>query len=197
MIHKKAFIDEMAIVDEGCEVGSGTRVWHFSHLITGCRIGENCSLGQNVMVGKDVIVGNNVKVQNNVSIYEAVVVEDDVFIGPSAVFTNVINPRATVSRKHEYRPTILRKGSTIGANATILCGIEIGAYAFVGAGAVVTSSVKPYSLVIGNPARHEGWISENGHRLRFRPDGIAVCPESGSEYVFSEGRIVKIVDRDE
>lgn len=197
MIHKKVFIDETAIVDEGCEVGSGTRIWHFSHLITGCRIGENCSLGQNVMVGRDVIVGNNVKVQNNVSIYEAVVVEDDVFIGPSAVFTNVINPRAAVSRKHKYRPTILRKGSTIGANATILCGIEIGAYAFVGAGAVVTSSVKPYSLVIGNPARHEGWMSESGHRLRFRPDGIAVCPEFGSEYVFSEGRIVKIVDRDE
>ncbi|SKC23692.1 acyltransferase [Alkalitalea saponilacus] len=190
-------IHESAIVDEGCEVGSGSKIWHFCHLITGCKIGEGCSLGQNVMVAKGVVLGNNVKVQNNVSLYEGVVCEDDVFIGPSAVFTNVINPRSAISRKNAYKKTIVRKGVTIGANATIVCGVEIGAFAFVGAGAVVTSNVQPYSLVLGTPARHSGWMSEYGHRLRFKPDGLAECPESGDIYIFSGGKVVKIVAKDD
>jgi UDP-2-acetamido-3-amino-2,3-dideoxy-glucuronate N-acetyltransferase len=193
----KPIVHETAIVDNGCEIGAGTRVWHFCHLITGCRIGKNCSLGQNVMIASGVILGNNVKVQNNVSLYEGVLCEDDVFIGPSAVFTNVINPRSAVARKHQYKKTILRKGVTIGANATVICGVEIGSYAFVGAGAVVTHNVSPYSLVLGTPARHVGWISEFGHRLQFRHDGLAECPESGEIYLFTSGKVVKIVDKNE
>lgn len=197
MIHKKAWIHESAIVDEECEVGAGTRVWHFCHLISGCRIGRDCSLGQNVMVANGVVLGNNVKVQNNVSLYEGVLCDDDVFIGPSAVFTNVINPRSAVNRKHEYKKTVLKRGVTVGANATVLCGVVLGEYAFVGAGAVVTQNVLPYSLVVGIPARHAGWMSEQGHRLRFRPDGIAVCPETNNEYRFFCGKVVKIVDKNE
>jgi UDP-2-acetamido-3-amino-2,3-dideoxy-glucuronate N-acetyltransferase len=197
MIHKKAWIHESAIVDDDCEVGSGTRVWHFCHLISGCHIGRNCSLGQNVMVAKGVVLGNNVKVQNNVSLYEGLLCDDDVFIGPSAVFTNVTNPRSAVNRKHEYKRTILKKGVTVGANATVLCGIEVGEYAFIGAGAVVTQNVLPYSLVVGTPARHAGWMSEHGQRLRFRPDGIAVCPETSNKYRFSCGKVVKIMDKNE
>jgi UDP-2-acetamido-3-amino-2,3-dideoxy-glucuronate N-acetyltransferase len=197
MIHKKVWIHETAIVDDDCEVGAGTRVWHFCHLISGCHIGSDCSLGQNVMVARGVVLGNNIKVQNNVSLYEGVECEDDVFIGPSAVFTNVTNPRSAISRKHAYKKTILRKGVTVGANATLLCGVEIGKYAFIGAGSVVTHDVDPYSIVVGNPARHSGWMSENGHRLRFRSDGIAVCPESGSEYLFSGGKVIKIVASNE
>jgi len=193
MIDKEAWIHESTIVDEGCYVGAGTKIWHFCHLISGCRIGRNCSLGQNVMVAKGVVLGDNIKVQNNVSLYEGVECEDDVFIGPSAVFTNVRNPRSAVSRKHEYQKTILRKGVTVGANVTILCGVEIGKYAFIGAGAVVTHDVEPYSLVVGSPARHSGWMSEHGHRLRFRSDGTAICPDTGNEYIFSCGKVVKIV----
>ncbi len=188
-------IHETAIVDEGCEIGEGTSIWHFSHLISGCKIGENCSLGQNVMVAKGVVLGNNVKVQNNVSLYEGVECEDYVFIGPSAVFTNVVNPRSAISRRHEYKKTIVRKGASIGANATIICGNEIGSYAFIGAGAVVTKDVQPYSLVIGTPAQHVGWISEYGFRLRFKPDGLAECPGSGEIYIFSNGKVVKIVNK--
>lgn len=188
-------INETAVVDEGCVIGSGTKVWHFCHLISGCQIGENCSLGQNVMVASGVKLGNNVKVQNNVSIYEGVECEDDVFIGPSAVFTNVTNPRSFISRKHEYKKTIIRRGATIGANATVMCGIEIGAYAFVGAGAVVTLEVLPYAMVVGTPARQVGWVSESGYRLRFKPDGLAECPDSGEVYLFTKGKVVKIVDK--
>lgn len=192
MIHKKALIHESAIVDEDCEIGAGSRIWHFCHLLSGCRIGRDCSLGQNVMVASGVVLGNNVKVQNNVSLYEGVVCEDDVFVGPSAVFTNVFNPRSAVPRKHEYRQTKVCRGATIGANATIICGIEIGHHAFIGAGAVVTRSVAPYSLVVGNPARHAGWMSECGHHLRFQPDGTARCPESGSLYRYVKGKVEKL-----
>lgn len=185
-------IHESAIIDPGCEIGEGTRIWHFCHLITGCKIGKNCSLGQNVMVANGVILGNNVKVQNNVSLYEGVVCEDDVFIGPSAVFTNVINPRSGVVRKNEYRTTTVRHGATIGANATIVCGIEIGRYAFIGAGAVVTKNVNDYSLVVGNPAKQIGWMSENGHRLVFNEQNIAECPGDGKKYRLTENRVSKI-----
>jgi UDP-2-acetamido-3-amino-2,3-dideoxy-glucuronate N-acetyltransferase len=191
MTTQNGCIHETAIVDDGCEIGDGSRVWHFAHLIAGCKIGENCSLGQNVTVASGVVLGNNVKVQNNVSIYEGVTCEDDVFIGPSAVFTNIINPRSAVVRKRLYQKTIVRKGATIGANATIVCGVEIGAYAFVGAGAVVTHSVDPYSLALGVPARHIGWVSEYGHRLHFGSDGMAECPESGEVYILSEKKVIK------
>ncbi len=185
-------IHESAIIDPGCEIGEGTRIWHFCHLITGCKIGKNCSLGQNVMVANGVVLGNNVKVQNNVSLYEGVLCEDNVFIGPSAVFTNVINPRSGVVRKNEYRTTLVKYGATIGANATIVCGVEIGRYAFVGAGAVVTKSVADYSLVVGNPALSIGWMSERGHRLSFDSQGFAKCLESDEEYQLKENRVSKI-----
>jgi len=173
---------ETAVVDPGCEIGAGTKIWHFSHIMPGCKIGERCNIGQNVVVSPDVILGNNVKIQNNVSIYTGVECEDDVFLGPSCVFTNVINPRSAVARKDEYRKTIVKKGASIGANATIVCGHNIGAYAFIGAGAVVTKEVPDYALVAGNPARHMGWMSRNGHKLAFDADGFATCPETNERY---------------
>ena len=189
-------IDKTAIIDEGCEIGKGSRIWHFTHLMSGCKIGERCNLGQNVMIASGVILGNNVKIQNNVSIYDGVICEDDVFIGPSAVFTNISNPRSSIIRKHLYKKTTVKKGATIGANATIICGIEIGEYSFIGAGAVVTRNVEPYSIAVGVPARHVGWISEYGHRLSFGIDGLATCKESGEIYRFNDGKVNKIVISD-
>ena len=188
------FAHPTAVIDEGCTIGRGTKIWHFSHLMPGCRVGERCNIGQNVLVASGVVLGDNVKVQNNVSIYTGVTCEDDVFLGPSMVFTNVINPRSHVSRKHEYRPTIVRRGASIGANATIVCGNEIGEYAMVGAGAVITKPVKPYALVVGNPARQVGWVSRNGHRLHFGPEGLATCPETGERYRLDEGSVAVISD---
>jgi len=188
------FAHETAVIDEGCKIGKGTKIWHFTHIMTGCVIGENCSLGQNVVVSPDVILGRNVKVQNNVSIYTGVICEDDVFLGPSMVFTNVINPRSHVLRRDQYQETLVKKGATIGANATIVCGNEIGEYAFIGAGAVVTKSIPPYALIVGNPGRFIGWMSEYGHRLHFDETGIATCPESHEKYrLTKEGKIIKIV----
>lgn len=186
------FVHETAIIDSGCKIGKGTKIWHFSHVMSDCIIGENCNLGQNVVVSPGVILGNNVKVQNNVSIYTGVICEDDVFLGPSMVFTNVINPRSAVSRKNEYLKTIVSKGATIGANATIVCGHNIGTYAFVGAGAVVTKEVLPYALVVGNPSRQTGWMSEFGHKLNFNKEGIAVCKESNEKYQLEENRVIKL-----
>ena len=185
------YVHPTAIVDDGCEISTGVKIWHFSHIMPGCKIGENCNIGQNVVVFPKVILGKNVRVQNNVSIYEGVICEDDVFLGPSMVFTNVINPRSAVSRKNEYKPTYVRKGATIGANATIVCGNEIGEYAFIGAGAVVTKAVPPYALVVGNPARQMGWMSEYGHRLHFDDGGIAVCKESGIYYELKNNQVSK------
>lgn len=185
------FAHPSSVIDDGCQIGTGTKIWHFSHLMSGCVIGDNCNIGQNVVVSPKVTLGNNVRVQNNVSIYEGVICEDDVFLGPSMVFTNVINPRSAVSRKHEYLQTLVRKGASIGANATIICGNEIGEYAFIGAGAVVTKPVPAYALVIGNPARQTGWMSEYGHKLQFDANGKAVCSESGQEYKFVDGRVEK------
>ena len=179
---KDYFAHETAVIDMGCQIGKGTRIWHFSHVMTDSKIGENCNLGQNVLVSSDVILGNNVKVQNNVSIYTGVICEDDVFLGPSMVFTNIVNPRSAVVRKDQYVKTLVCRGATIGANATILCGNTLGAFSFIGAGAVVTRDVPPYALVIGNPGRLAGWMSEYGHRLEFDDNGRAVCPESGEEY---------------
>lgn len=185
------YIHETAIVDERCTVGKGTMVWHFSHLMTDCVIGDNCIIGQNVFIGSGVRMGNNVKVQNNVSVYSGVVCEDDVFLGPSMVFTNVVNPRSAVVRKGQYSKTLVRRGATIGANATIVCGVEIGEYAFIGAGAVVTKSVAPYALMVGNPARQTGWMSEYGHRLHFDREGHARCPESKQLYSLMEGKVIR------
>ncbi|MCS6973339.1 MAG: N-acetyltransferase [Cyclobacteriaceae bacterium] len=189
---KPYFAHPTAVIDEGCIIGKGTKIWHFSHIMPNSIIGENCNLGQNVVVSPDVILGNNVKVQNNVSIYTGVICEDDVFLGPSMVFTNVINPRSAINRRSEYRKTIVRRGATIGANATIVCGIEIGAYAFIGAGAVVIRDVPPYALVVGNPARQTGWMSEYGHKLRFNEQGLATCPESGQQYCLVNGKVERI-----
>jgi UDP-2-acetamido-3-amino-2,3-dideoxy-glucuronate N-acetyltransferase len=186
------FAHETAIIDEGCEIGKGTKIWHFSHIMTGARLGEKCNIGQNVVVSPDVVLGNNVKVQNNVSIYTGVICEDDVFLGPSMVFTNVVNPRSAVVRRGQYVKTIVKKGASIGANATIVCGHDIGEYAFIGAGAVVTKEVLPYALVVGNPARHVGWMSEYGHKLEFDDNGIAECPESHEKYKLENGRVTKI-----
>lgn len=186
------FAHETAVIDPGCEIGKGTKIWHFSHIMPGCIIGENCNIGQNVVVSPQVVLGNNVRVQNNVSIYTGVICEDDVFLGPSMVFTNVINPRSAISRKDEYKKTLVGKGASIGANATIVCGHNIGSYAFIGAGTVVTKEVRPYSLVVGNPGRHIGWMSEYGHRLNFDGDGIAICPESGERYIFNENIVRKL-----
>jgi UDP-2-acetamido-3-amino-2,3-dideoxy-glucuronate N-acetyltransferase len=183
------FVHPSAIVDEGCQIGSGTKVWHFSHIMKGCEIGENCNIGQNVVVSPKVKLGNNVRVQNNVSIYEGVICEDDVFLGPSMVFTNVFNPRSAVSRKHEYMQTLVKKGASIGANATIVCGNEIGEYAFIGAGAVVTKPVPAYALVMGNPARQTGWMSEFGQKLKFGTDNKAICSESGQEYILEKNSV--------
>ncbi|MCF8338497.1 MAG: N-acetyltransferase [Bacteroidales bacterium] len=186
------FAHETAVLDEGCEIGAGTKIWHFSHIMKRAKLGEKCNLGQNVVVAPDVTLGKNVKVQNNVSIYTGVICEDDVFLGPSMVFTNITNPRSAVNRRGAYEKTLVKKGATIGANATIVCGHDIGEYAFIGAGAVVTKEVLPYALVVGNPARHIGWMSEYGHRLRFNDEGVAYCPESGEEYKLMNNRVQKI-----
>lgn len=186
------FAHPTAVVDEGCEVGRGTKIWHFSHVMDGSRIGEDCNIGQNVVVSPGVALGRNVKVQNNVSIYTGVVCEDDVFLGPSCVFTNVVNPRSAVPRKDQYRKTLVCRGASIGANATIVCGHRIGRYAMVGAGAVVTHDVPDYALVVGNPARQAGWVSEYGHRLDFDASGIAQCPESGQAYRLEEGKVERV-----
>ncbi|MBS1752235.1 MAG: N-acetyltransferase [Bacteroidetes bacterium] len=180
------FAHPTAVIDEGCIIGDGTKVWHFSHIMPNCTIGEHCNIGQNVVVSPQVVLGNNVKIQNNVSVYTGVICEDDVFLGPSMVFTNVFNPRSAVSRKEEYRKTIVRKGASIGANATIVCGYEIGEYAFIGAGAVVTKPVPAYAMVVGNPARQIGWMSKNGHKLHFDAEGIAFCPETKEKYVLKD-----------
>jgi len=191
-MERNFFIHPTAIVDDGCEIGAGTKVWHFSHIMPGCVIAENCNIGQNVVVSPKVILGKNVRVQNNVSIYEGVICEDDVFLGPSMVFTNVINPRSAVSRKEEFKKTIVKKGASIGANATIVCGHNIGEFAFIGAGAVVTKEVAPYSLVVGNPARHVGWMSEFGIKLSFNKNNKAVCPESKQEYLLENNQVKRI-----
>jgi UDP-2-acetamido-3-amino-2,3-dideoxy-glucuronate N-acetyltransferase len=182
---------ETAIIDEGCTIGKGTKIWHFSHIMPNCTLGENCNIGQNVVISPEVILGKNVKVQNNVSIYTGVTCDDDVFLGPSMVFTNVINPRSAINRKNEYAKTHVGKGASIGANATIVCGHNIGEYAFIGAGAVVTKNVQPYSLWVGNPAKQMGWISEYGHRLKFDTNGIAVCTESKEKYKLENGSVKK------
>jgi len=186
------FAHETAIIDEGCTIGSGTKIWHFSHIMSGCNIGESCNIGQNVVISPDVILGKNVKIQNNVSVYTGVICEDDVFLGPSMVFTNVVNPRSHVNRKNEYLQTIVRKGASIGANATVVCGNEIGEYALIGAGAVITRPVKPFALVVGNPARQTGWVSENGLKLHFNAMGIAICPETGQEYELKDAQIKRL-----
>ncbi len=188
------FAHETAVIDVECSIGEGTKIWHFSHIMSGCTIGNQCSIGQNVVISPEVRIGNRVKIQNNVSVYTGVICEDDVFLGPSAVFTNVINPRSAVSRKDEYKPTLVQKGATIGANSTIVCGITIGKYAFVGAGAVVTKNIPDYALVVGNPARPTGWMSEYGHKLKFNSEGIAVCPESQEQYRLENGKVLKIDD---
>jgi len=189
---KDFYAHETAVIDAGCKIGKETRIWHFTHIMPDCVIGEHCNLGQNVVVMPGVILGNNVKVQNNVSIYTGVICEDDVFLGPSMVFTNVINPRSAVNRREQYKKTYVEKGATIGANATIICGVKIGRFAFIGAGAVVTKDVAPYSLVVGNPARHVGWMSEYGHRLNFNDKGIAECPESKDKYKLEQGSLLKL-----
>ncbi len=189
---KEYFAHETAVIDDGSKIGKGTKIWHFSHIMTGSEIGENCNIGQNVVISPGVRLGRNVKVQNNVSIYTGVICDDDVFLGPSMVFTNVINPRSAVNRKDQYGSTIVEKGATIGANATIVCGIKIGKYSFVGAGAVVTKDVKPYALVVGNPARQTGWMSEYGHKLSFNNEGIATCNESGDRYRLENNEVSRI-----
>ncbi len=192
MEDRSYFAHETAVVDEGCNIGSGTKIWHFSHIMSGCTIGENCNIGQNVVISPEVVLGNNVKVQNNVSIYTGVICDDDVFLGPSMVFTNVINPRSAVNRRGQYAGTHVGRGASIGANATIVCGNDIGEFAFIGAGAVVTKYVPPYALVVGNPAKQTGWMSEFGHRLKFDENGEAVCPESNEKYVLKAGLVSKL-----
>ncbi|HEY3405585.1 MAG TPA: acyltransferase [Ohtaekwangia sp.] len=191
-LKKEFFAHPTAVIDEGCTIGQGTRIWHFSHIMPNCIIGENCNIGQNVVISPEVILGKNVKVQNNVSIYTGVQCEDDVFLGPSMVFTNVTNPRSAVNRKNQYAKTMVRRGATIGANATIVCGHDIGYFAFIGAGAVVTRNVPDYALVMGNPARQTGWMSEFGHKLHFDKNGLAICPESADRYKLENGRVSKI-----
>ena len=189
---EKYFAHPTAVIDEGCEIGEGTKIWHFSHIMPGCTIGDACNLGQNVVVSPGVVLGRNVKVQNNVSIYTGVVCEDDVFLGPSMVFTNVINPRSAIVRKSEYKQTLVRKGASIGANATIICGNEIGIYAMIGAGAVITKSVPAYALIVGNPGKQLVWVSEYGHRLDFDKNKKAVCAESGQEYELENNHVKRI-----
>ena len=189
---QKYFAHETAVIDENCQIGEGTKIWHFSHIMTGCVIGTNCNIGQNVVISPEVVLGNNVKVQNNVSVYTGVICEDDVFLGPSCVFTNVTNPRSAVNRTSQYAGTHVGKGATIGANATVVCGHDIGAYAFIGAGAVVTKHVPDYALLVGNPARQLGWMSEYGHRLYFDNEGIAECPESHEKYQLKDGKVFKL-----
>lgn len=191
-MEKEFFAHETAVVDEGCEIGKGTKIWHFSHIMSNCKIGEKCNIGQNVVVSPEVVLGNNVKVQNNVSIYTGVICEDDVFLGPSMVFTNIVNPRSAIIRKDQYVKTIVKKGTSIGANATIVCGHDIGEYSFIGAGAVVTKEVLPYALVVGNPAKQIGWMSMYGHRLNFDENGIAICPESQEKYKLEKNRVQKL-----
>ena len=192
-INMDYFAHETAVIDTDCIIGNGTKIWHFSHIMSHSTIGENCNIGQNVVVSPEVILGNNVKVQNNVSIYTGVICEDDVFLGPSMVFTNVINPRSAINRKNEYQKTLVKKGTTIGANATIVCGNNIGEFAFIGAGAVVTKEVLPYALVVGNPSKQIGWVSEFGHTLKFNEDGFAICKESGEKYRLKNNRLMKIL----
>ena len=189
---KNYFVHESSYVDEPCQVGKGTKIWHFSHIMKNSVIGENCNIGQNVVVSPDVQLGNNVKIQNNVSVYTGVVCEDDVFLGPSMVFTNVINPRSGVIRKEEYMKTVVKKGASIGANATIICGNDIGKYAFIGAGAVVTKEVPDYALMVGNPSKNIGWMSEFGKRLNFDTTGLAVCDKTGVKYKLSNNLVKKI-----
>ncbi len=189
---KEYFAHETAVIDEGCKISEGVKIWHFSHIMSNCEIGENCNIGQNVVISPEVILGKNVKIQNNVSIYTGVICEDDVFLGPSMVFTNVTNPRSAVNRRGEYSKTIVRKGASIGANATIVCGHDIGEFAFIGAGAVVTKTVPAYALVVGNPARHLGWMSEYGHKLKFDMEGYAFCPESNEKYELKGGVVSKL-----
>lgn len=194
-MNKEYYAHETAVIDEGCKIGKGTKIWHFSHIMKDSEIGENCNIGQNVVVSPQVKLGKNVKVQNNVSIYTGVICEDDVFLGPSMVFTNVINPRSAVNRKNSYQQTLVGKGATIGANSTIVCGHNIGAFSFIGAGAVVTKDVRPYALVVGNPARQTGWMSEFGHKLNFNPEGMATCPESGTKYQLVNSQVQKLTDK--
>lgn len=186
------FAHPTAVIDDNNEIGSGTKIWHFSHIMPHCKIGNNCSIGQNVVISPEVILGNNVKVQNNVSIYTGVICEDNVFLGPSMVFTNVINPRSAICRKEQFMKTLVCEGATIGANATIVCGNRIGRYAFVGAGAVVTKDIPDYALVVGNPSRQTGWVSEYGHTLHFDDSGKATCPESGEVYFLEKEKVRKI-----
>lgn len=192
MAESEYFHHETAIIDPGCSIGKGTKIWHFSHVMSDCVIGENCNIGQNVVVSPGVVLGRNVKIQNNVSIYTGVICDDDVFLGPSMVFTNVINPRSSVNRKSEYAKTHVKKGASIGANATIVCGNDIGEYAFIGAGAVVTKTVPAYALVVGNPAKQTGWMSEYGHRLKFDAEGVAICPESKEKYLLKNHCVTKL-----
>jgi len=192
MTDKKYFAHETAIVDEGCKIGDGTKIWHFSHIMAGCEIGKNCNIGQNVVISPEVVLGNNVKVQNNVSIYTGVTCEEDVFLGPSMVFTNVTNPRSAVNRRGQYSKTHVKRGVSIGANATIVCGHDIGEFAFIGAGAVVTKHVPAYALLVGNPARQMGWMSEFGHKLNFDKQGAATCPESGDAYILKDNKVSKV-----
>lgn len=186
------YAHETALVDEGCSIGNGTKIWHFSHIMSNCTLGQKCNIGQNVVVSPGVILGNNVKVQNNVSIYTGVSCDDDVFLGPSMVFTNIINPRSAINRRDQYAKTHVGKGASIGANATIVCGHDIGEYAFIGAGAVVTKNVPAFALLVGNPARQVGWVGEYGHRLTFNDLGIAVCPESQQEYRLDNNNVSRI-----
>jgi UDP-2-acetamido-3-amino-2,3-dideoxy-glucuronate N-acetyltransferase len=192
MIEQKFYAHPSAIIDDHCSIGNGTKIWHFSHIMSNCIIGENCNIGQNVVISPEVVLGKNVKVQNNVSIYTGVTCDDDVFLGPSMVFTNVTNPRSAVNRKSEYAQTHVGKGATIGANSTIVCGHDIGEFAFIGAGAVITKNVKPYALMVGNPAKQLGWMSEFGHRLTFNIENIATCPETGDLYELKDNQIKKI-----
>ena len=189
MSEKKYFAHETAVIDDGCKIGDGTKIWHFTHIMTGAIVGERCNIGQNVVVSPDVVLGKNVKVQNNVSIYTGVICEDDVFLGPSMVFTNVTNPRSAVIRHDAYETTLVKKGATIGANSTIVCGTTLNEYCFIGAGAVVTKDVPAFALVVGNPARHIGWMSRYGHRLNFDDSGLATCPESGEKYKLENNKV--------
>lgn len=191
-MEKEYFAHETAVIDQGCKIGKGSKIWHFTHIMKDCEIGENCNLGQNVVVSPQVILGRNVKVQNNVSIYTGVICEDDVFLGPSMVFTNVVNPRSHILRRDQYQQTLVKHGASIGANATIVCGHVIGEFAFIGAGAVVTRDVPSYALIVGNPGRRLGWMSEYGHRLEFDEQGYAICPESGEKYQYIDGKVINL-----
>ena len=186
------FVHESSYVDDGCHIGKGTKIWHFSHIMSGCTIGEDCNIGQNVVISPDVFLGRNVKIQNNVSVYTGVRCEDDVFLGPSMVFTNVLNPRSAVSRKSEYRPTVIRRGASVGANATIVCGNELGEYCLIGAGSVVTKDVPPYALMAGNPARRIGWVSRHGEKLCFDRQGVAFCPATGEKYILTNDTVKRV-----